>query len=176
MLAVEDASMKPVAERIALNARDAGLSITVTNQPAAADVRLTALRISSQEPAKALAALAVALGLPEPARADSPEGLYGAERALLEAFRVIPLIHLPDVYGAAARVKGGNGITPLGEWRFENLAGRRAAMMLSVGQAGSLRRVVNPHRRLATRAQIDKLTHTVAWQAECLSPLKGARP
>ena len=34
---------------------------------------------------------------------------------------MIPLIHLPDVYGVGPRVKGGPGITPLGEWRFENL-------------------------------------------------------
>jgi hypothetical protein len=39
----------------------------------------------------------------------------------LEGFRVIPLFHLPDVYGVSPRVKGGPGITPLGEWRFENL-------------------------------------------------------
>ena len=47
--------------------------------------------------------------------------MYRAERALLEGFRVIPLFHLPDVYGVGPRVKGGPGISPLGEWRFENL-------------------------------------------------------
>jgi ABC-type oligopeptide transport system substrate-binding subunit len=51
----------------------------------------------------------------------SPEQNYAAERALLEGFRVIPLIHLPDVYGVGPRVKGGPGISPLGEWRFEDL-------------------------------------------------------
>jgi ABC-type oligopeptide transport system substrate-binding subunit len=65
--------------------------------------------------------MAAALGLPEPPRAASPEALYAAERALLEGFRVIPLFHLPDVYGVNPRVKGGPGIAPLGEWRFENL-------------------------------------------------------
>ena len=35
-LAVEDAAARPIAERIALNARDAGLAITVTSQPATA--------------------------------------------------------------------------------------------------------------------------------------------
>ncbi len=34
---------------------------------------------------------------------------------------MIPLFHLPDVYGVGPRVKGAPGITPLGEWRFENL-------------------------------------------------------
>jgi len=47
--------------------------------------------------------------------------MYAPERSLLEGFRVIPLIHLPDIYGVSPRVKGGSGITPSGEWRFENL-------------------------------------------------------
>ncbi len=120
-LAVEDASARPIAERIALNARDAGLNVTVTNQPDTADLRLTELRIVSADPAKALAGLAAALGAPEPVRTDSPEGLFNAERSLLEGFRVIPLIHLPDVYGASPRVRGAPGVSPAGEWRFENL-------------------------------------------------------
>ena len=117
-LSVDDPSLRPIAERIALNARDAGLTVTVGTTP---DVRLTELRIVSLDPARALAALAAAFGLPEPARADWPEAMYTAERALLEGYRVIPLIHLPDVYGVGPRVHGGQGITPLGEWRFENL-------------------------------------------------------
>ena len=66
-------------------------------------MRLVELRIASADPARALAGLAASLGLPEPAALDSPEHGYAAERALLEGFRVIPLIHLPDVYGVAPR-------------------------------------------------------------------------
>jgi len=130
-LGVEDATLRPVADRIALNARDAGLAVSVTAPGAvsapAADVRLVEVRISSRDGWQALAGVAAALGLPAPARADTPEALYAAERALLEGFRVAPLFHLPDVYGAGPRVKGGGGITPAGEWRFENLwlEGRR---------------------------------------------------
>jgi len=40
---------------------------------------------------------------------------------LLEGFRVIPLFHLPDAYAVSPRVRGGPGITPLGEWRFQDL-------------------------------------------------------
>jgi hypothetical protein len=119
-LAVEDAAWQPVAERIALNARDAGLSVTLAPR-AAADARLVEARFASPDPARALADLAAALALPALPRAGSPEALYAAERALLEGFRVIPLFHLPDAYGVSRRVKGGPGITPLGEWRFENL-------------------------------------------------------
>ncbi len=120
-LGVEDAAARPIAERIALNARDAGLAVSVIPQAAGADVRLVEVRISSSDPALALAGMAVSLGLPEPPRAASPEALYAAERALLEGFHVIPLFHLPDAYGVNPRVKGRPGITPLGEWRFENL-------------------------------------------------------
>jgi ABC-type oligopeptide transport system substrate-binding subunit len=68
-----------------------------------------------------LSSVAAAFGLNEPSNARSPEEQYGAERALLEGFRVIPLFHLPDVYGAGPRVQGGPAITPLGEWRFDSL-------------------------------------------------------
>jgi peptide/nickel transport system substrate-binding protein len=116
-LAADD---KALADRIALNARDAGLA--VTSAPLhAADVRLIQLRIVSSDPARALAGIAAALGAPEPPHPNTPEGLLAAERTLIEGFRVIPLFHLPDLYSVAPRVKGGPGVTPLGEWRFENL-------------------------------------------------------
>jgi len=120
-LGVSDPAMRAIAERIAVNARDAGLRVSVTAQPENADVRLVEVRVASADPWRALAGLAASLGLPEPARCDSPELCYAAERALLEGFRVIPLIHLPDVYGVAPAVRGPAGVTPLGEWRFENL-------------------------------------------------------
>ena len=120
-LSVEDAAWQPVAERIALNARDAGLTVSLAAPRAPADARLVEARFSSSDPARALADLAAALALPEPPSAASPEALYAAESALVEGFRVIPLFHLPDAYGVSPRVKGGPGITPLGEWRFENL-------------------------------------------------------
>jgi len=119
-IGVEDAALRPIAERIALNAHDAGLAVWVAAQ-GGADVRLIELRIAAAEPERALAAVAAELGLPAPGRADSPGALYNAERGMLDGFRVVPLFHLADVYGVAARVKGGPGISPLGEWRFENL-------------------------------------------------------
>ncbi len=117
-LAADDRAM---ADRIALNARDAGLTITVVGAAANADVRLTRVRIASSDTAGALAGVAAALGLPAPPRAESAEALYAAERSLLDGFRVIPLLHLPDIYAVGPRVHGSPGIGPLGEWRFENL-------------------------------------------------------
>jgi hypothetical protein len=114
------AADRTMAERIALNARDASLALSAV--PAgAADVRLAEARVISSDPALALAGVAAALGLPAPAPTAGPEALLAAERSLLEGARVIPLFHLPDLYAVGPRVRGGPGITPLGEWRFENL-------------------------------------------------------
>lgn len=120
-LGVADPANRRIADRIALNARDAGLTVSAAPPNSRGDVRLVEVRIGSSDPALALSGVASALGLPQPARIDSPEALYTAERALLDGFRVVPLFHLPDVYGVNPRVKGGPGITPLGEWRFESL-------------------------------------------------------
>jgi len=120
-LGVEDASLRAMADRVALNARDAGLAVVTAPQANASDVRLLEVEIAAGEPARALPAIAAALGLTAPARMESTEAVYNAERAMLEGFRVIPLFHLPDVYGAGPRVKGAAGISPLGQWRFENV-------------------------------------------------------
>jgi hypothetical protein len=120
-IGVSDPANRRIADRIALNARDASLTISAAPPNTSGDVRLLEIRIGSQDPALALAAVASALGLPQPVRIDSPEALYAAERVLLDGFRVVPLFHLPDNYAVSPRVKGGPGISPLGEWRFENL-------------------------------------------------------
>ena len=66
-----DAAASQIAARIAVNARDVGLSVSVTPQAANADVTLIELRIVSTDPAKALAEIAATLGLPIPARDPS---------------------------------------------------------------------------------------------------------
>lgn len=120
-LSVTDPALRTIADRILLNARDAGIGLSIAPPGANADLRLMEARIPSTDAPRSLAALSAAFGLPEPPHTDTPEGLYVAERALFDEHRAIPLVHLPDVYGVAPRVKGGPGITPLGEWRFGDL-------------------------------------------------------
>ncbi|MGP8247433.1 MAG: ABC transporter substrate-binding protein, partial [Bryobacteraceae bacterium] len=120
-LGVEDASLRAMADRVALNARDAGLALTMAVQANAGDVRLVEVEVGSSEPARALEGIAAALGLAAPPRMDNAEAVYNAERAMLEGFRVAPLFHLPEVYGVGPRVKGSTGISPLGQWKFENV-------------------------------------------------------
>jgi ABC-type transport system substrate-binding protein len=115
---------RALAERIAVNARDAGLTVQVAPQNPRADVRLVEVRLTSLVPVQALAGFAAALGLPLPAApGESAAALYEAERQLLDGSSAIPLFHLPVIYGAAARVRvsAPPAITRLGDWQFDNL-------------------------------------------------------
>ena len=100
-----DPQARVIAERIAVNARDAGITLQVTPQTARADVRLLRARVLSLDPAQALAEIAPWLGLNDLKTPDDSGSLYEAERALLEGWRVIPLFHLPEIYGVGAKVK-----------------------------------------------------------------------
>jgi len=117
-----------VAERIALNARDAGLTVRpfgemMAARPGNADLRLVHVRLGSADPGAALAEVAVALELSAPARGPglaAPEQLYDSERALLQDFRVVPLFHLPEAFALSARVHDwAEGAA--GGWRLENV-------------------------------------------------------
>jgi ABC-type transport system substrate-binding protein len=115
---------RSLAERIAVNARDAGLAVQVTPQNPRADVRLVEMPLDSCDPERAFAGLAAAFGL-ESARMSSsaPAALYEAERKLLDGFRAIPLFHLPVLLGVSSRVRvyAPPPITRLGDWRFDNV-------------------------------------------------------
>jgi ABC-type transport system substrate-binding protein len=94
-----DALSHVVAERVALNAGDAG--ITIQNQivqaksPKLADLRLVRIPLPSLDARVALGALAGSAGLPAPKLDDGlAASLYAAENALLQTKRVIPLLYL----------------------------------------------------------------------------------
>lgn len=114
-----------IAERIALNARDAGITVQVL-AGGRLDARLTRTRIGSFDPAQALAGLAASLGLAAsglPADSAGPEALFSAEKALLDAHDVIPLFHLPQAFGVSARVKTwmASGTTASGDLRLASV-------------------------------------------------------
>jgi hypothetical protein len=101
-----DSFARSVADRIALNARDAGVTIQPTTNPGGS---LTLVRwpLESADAGAELVRLFGLLGTPE--RTGSidrakPETLFEAERALLEDHRVIPLVYLPQLYGFGPRV------------------------------------------------------------------------
>jgi peptide/nickel transport system substrate-binding protein len=94
-----------IAERIALNAKDAGLSVRaapITNP----DLRLMRISLDSPDLWVALERLAAITGLPVPLpQDDSVENLYRTEQSLLATERIIPLFHLPTVYAVSSAVK-----------------------------------------------------------------------
>jgi ABC-type transport system substrate-binding protein len=94
-----------LAERIALNARDAGLTLQPTTA-ATADLRVTRIPLVACEPWIALREVAASAGLVRPATdGTSVEELYAAEQTILTTLRIIPLFHLPAAYAASASLR-----------------------------------------------------------------------
>jgi peptide/nickel transport system substrate-binding protein len=95
-----------VAERIMLNARDAGLSLQTTTD-VYADIRVLRIPLASLNVWVGLRELSSTLEVGLPAATDSStEAMYAAENALLQSRRVIPLLHLRSVQAVAANVQG----------------------------------------------------------------------
>jgi ABC-type transport system substrate-binding protein len=95
-----------VAERIALNVRESGITIVVSLS-GAEDIRLVRIALPSPDPALTLREAARQFGLPAPVmHGDTIEDLYHAEKVLLDDETVIPLFHLPMASATNARVHG----------------------------------------------------------------------
>lgn len=119
--------LKAVADRIAVNARDVGLTVQVfaEKNPAAstrADVLLVALSLGSANPTQALVQLAEAARLDqaEVLAAAGPEALFAAEQALLADSRLIPIAHLPAPAWLSTRVRNWKP-APDGRWKLEEV-------------------------------------------------------
>jgi hypothetical protein len=99
-----DLFLRSVAERIALNARDAGIAIQPTsnalNNPGG-NLRLVQLQLESTDTAVELKRFS---GQANPLDPAKPETLYEFERSLLDDHRIIPLAYLRETYGIAPRV------------------------------------------------------------------------
>jgi ABC-type transport system substrate-binding protein len=101
-----DLFLRSVAERIALNARDAGIAIQPTTA-GNANLRLMEWPLESSDAADELRRIALELGAGDRAGQmdpTKPETLYQLERSLLDDHRIIPLLHLRQTYAIAPRV------------------------------------------------------------------------
>lgn len=127
-----------VAERIVVNAKEAGMAVRAqalagssaeksrggTLQAGHVDVELVRWRMSSPLPGDALRDFlsriyAGPLAGVEPGafpEAPSPEDIYKQQRAVLNAYRVVPLVWLPQVYGLSARVRDWKAPRPGENW------------------------------------------------------------
>ena len=110
---------RPIAERIALNAREAGISIQTAAGVSGA-LRLERFPLRSLDPAEALAEMGRRLhidALPVPV---TPEARVQYEHKLLGDYRLVPLFDLPAIYGLSSRVKNWDP-QPWGDWRLDNV-------------------------------------------------------
>ena len=109
-----------LAERIALNARDAGLSV----QPASSgtsDLRLMRIPLASSDPWTALQDFLNQCGIAQTiGKGNSIGDLYGAEQSALATSRVIPLFHLPVSYASSSAVKDW-GLLVNGSWNVSGV-------------------------------------------------------
>jgi len=115
-----DSVARVLVERVALNAKDAGLVLQPTTA-ATADLRLVRIPLASADPWIALANLAETLGLamPKP-RGESGEDLYAAELALLAGQRIIPLFDLPEEYASCPVLNDWRPAAD-GSWRLDEV-------------------------------------------------------
>jgi peptide/nickel transport system substrate-binding protein len=121
-----DPLARVIAERIVLNARDAGL----TFQPAttaAADIRLVRMPMPSLNAWVALDELARSLGLPQAKFEGNSlnwsidaSRVYAVESTLLQSQRVIPLLHLKTAAALGANVMGWQE-DPDGSWHLPDV-------------------------------------------------------
>ena len=94
-----------VAERIALNARDAGISLQ-TVPGGNTDIGVARVTLSTANPRIALLSAARSLRLPVPkVIGTSPEDVYKAESDLLRSKRIIPLFQIPLCYAASSSLQ-----------------------------------------------------------------------
>ena len=123
-----DALEQSVAERIVVNAKEAGIWMTAVANPAnkspKLDARLVRVPMLSPNPANALneilqnfSSLAGSALIPSTLpESSSPEDIYKREREALGSYRIVPLVWLPQVYGLSARVRNWTAPAPGQAW------------------------------------------------------------
>src|SRR5579871_263194 len=114
-----DSQVRPIADRVVLNAREAGLILQAVPGAQSA-VRLVRLPLRSLDAWEGLAEMSALLHTGTPPPTTSPEALFAFERKLLEDFRLVPLFHLPEIYGVSSRVRNWEP-QPWGDWRIDNV-------------------------------------------------------
>jgi peptide/nickel transport system substrate-binding protein len=119
-----DADAGAVADRVAVNLREGGISVVASGQSwdaknSKADLRLARYRIASPDSGVALSGLLKLLGEPS-TEMETLEQSYAAERAPIDVFHVIPLVHVSESYGLSSQVR--DWMPPRwGGWRLQDV-------------------------------------------------------
>lgn len=109
-----------MAERVAVNARDAGIPMQTSSDASSADMELRYLAINSTDPAVGLAEILRNFTNDNPGSLDTPEARYAKEREFLQSYAVIPIVHLPRAYAFAPRLHNWSP-APSGDARLDEL-------------------------------------------------------
>ncbi len=117
---IADSMERLVAERIALNVRDAGINMQAVAGNGSADLRLKRVALSSTDPATALNGVVEQLSLMPPVNSTNLESLYSNERAAVQIYTAIPLVHLPSITAMKDRIHNWT-TTPLGGWHLDEI-------------------------------------------------------
>jgi ABC-type transport system substrate-binding protein len=131
----DDPVLRAIADRLVVDAQQAGISMTV-QAPAGrvaprADARLLRIPVEVTSPERALSGIVVALGprmvplMPgvSPRPGAPVEDVVRFESAVAERRALVPIVHLPDIAAAAPRVEGWTGplVSAGGHWDLANV-------------------------------------------------------
>jgi MarR-like DNA-binding transcriptional regulator SgrR of sgrS sRNA len=114
-----------IASRIALDAREAPVSIKPNPQSAVVDLRVVRLPVYSPIAALALNDILSSLRLSEMPGFDPStlEAVFNAETSILSENRLIPLFHVPEFFASSPRLKAWatKGIDDFGNWQLDDM-------------------------------------------------------
>jgi peptide/nickel transport system substrate-binding protein len=120
-----DADARAVSERVAVNLREVGIIVNAIGASGAnigstpAEMRLLRIHIAAPDAAIALAGVLTSLG-ESAGDLETPEQMFAAERAPIEVFRVIPLVHVSENVGLGSQVR--DWMPPRwGGWRLDDV-------------------------------------------------------
>ncbi len=140
-----DSLSQAIAERIAVNAKEAGITITTLALPQSpapraasvaqstqVDAVIARIKLTSSEPAAALGDLlataatiadvdASPLAASGNAAAATAQDVLDRERAVMKTHRIVPLEWVPQVYGLSARVRDFQAPAPGETWPFADV-------------------------------------------------------
>jgi peptide/nickel transport system substrate-binding protein len=130
-----DSVEQAVAERIVVNARDAGIAMTAVpvpsssanggpgGLPAGLNAQIVRWRVTSEEPGAALEGflsefprMADRAECAIPKGAAGAESIYRCEQAIVDSQEIVPLAFVPQVYGLSARVRDWQPPKPGESW------------------------------------------------------------